>query len=254
VAEQEARRRFEVEQRVAALGIALPEAGMTPQQVAQAWAKAEVARAHAPEVAEFWDQQARTIGVDPEEVRAQWWREHGSTREDPGAYRAAMVGLGAEGAAAVADADRAHAQDLEEAAERERRAGRADDHDQLAADSAAGRSPEGSPQQVEAIGDAVQAEADAQQHHDRADTLDARAADVDGDAGRREPSAARDEGAAESVPASPGVWQDGHPSARLAGKSYGVAPGRGTAPARRRSRSGGQGMAAAKQREHGLDR
>jgi len=122
VAEQEARRRFEVEQRVAALGIALPEAGMTPQQVAQAWAKAEVARAHAPEVAEFWDQQARTIGVDPEEVRAQWWREHGSTREDPGAYRAAMVGLGAEGAAAVADADRAHAQDLDEAAERERRA------------------------------------------------------------------------------------------------------------------------------------
>ncbi len=204
VAEQEARRRFETEQRVAALGIALPEAGMTPQQVAQAWAKAEVARAHAPEVAEFWDQQARTVGVDPEEVRAQWWREHSSPREDPGAYRAAVTGFGAEVAAAVADADRAQAQQLEEAAERERRAGRADDHDQLAADSAAGRSPEGSPQQ----------------HHDRADTLDARAADVDGDAGRREPSAARDEGAAESaVPASPGVWQDGHPSARLAGKS-----------------------------------
>ena len=185
VAEQEARRRFEVEQRVAALGIALPEAGMTPQQVAQAWAKVEVARAHAPEVAEFWDQQARTIGVDPEEVRAQWWREHGSTREDPGAYRAAMVGLGAEGAAAVADADRARAQDLEEAAERERQAGRADTRDQVAADSAAGRSPGGSRLQLEAAGDAVQAEADAQQHDDRADTLDARAADVDGVAARR---------------------------------------------------------------------
>ncbi len=34
VAEAEARRRFETEQRTAALGIALPEAGMSPQQVA----------------------------------------------------------------------------------------------------------------------------------------------------------------------------------------------------------------------------
>ena len=186
VAEQEARRRFETEQRVAALGIPLPEANMTPQQVAQAWAKAEVARAHAPEVAEFWDQQARTVGVDPEGVRAQWWREHTPTREDPGAYRAAVTGLGVEVAAAVADADRAQAQQREEAAERERRAGRAD--------------------------------------------------------------------GVESLPVSPGVWQDGHPPARLAGQSYAVAPGKGTAPARRRSRTSGRGMAAAKQREHGLDR
>jgi len=225
VAEQEARRRFETEQRVAALGIALPEAGMTLQQVAQAWAKAEVARAHAPEVAEFWDQQARTIGVDPEEVRAQWWREHSSPREDPGAYRAAVTGLGA------------------------------DTRDQITANAAAGRSPDGSPQHVEATGDAVQAETNAEQHYDRADTLNARPADLDGDAARQEPgSEIGGDDAEKSVPASPGVWQDGHPSARLAGKAYGVPPGKGTAPAPRRSRSGGRGMATAKQREHGLDR
>jgi len=166
-----------------------------------------------------------------------------------------MIGLGAEGAAAVADADRARAQDLEEAAAREGQAGRADTRDQVTADSAAGRSPEGSPQQLEATGGAVQAEADAQQHDDRADTLDARAADVDGDAARREPGAeVGGAGVQQSVPASLGLWQDGHPSARLAGKAYGVQPGRGTAPARRRSRSAGQGMAAAKQRERGLDR
>ncbi len=47
---------------------------------------------------------------------------------------------------------------------------------------------------------------------------------------------------------------DGHPSARLAGKAYGVPPGKGTAPARRRSRTSGRGMAAAKQRGHGRDR
>jgi len=251
VAEQEARRRFETEQRVAALGVALPEAGMTVQQVAESWAKADVARAHAPEVAEFWDQQARTIGVDPEEVRAQWWREQGSPREDPGAYRVALTGFGAEGAAAVADADRARAQDLEQAAERERHAGSADDRDQVAADTAAGRAPAGSWEQEEATGDAVQAEADAQQHDDGADTLDARAADIDGTASRIE---AGGDGAQQSVPASPGAWQDGHPSARLAGKAYGFPPGKGVTPARRRSRSAGLGMAAAKQREHGLDR
>ncbi len=221
------------------------------KQVAESWAKAEVARAHAPEVAEFWDQQARTIGVDPEQVRAQWWREHSSPREDPGAYRAALTGLGAEAAAAVADVDRAQAQDLEQAAERERHAGSADDRDQVAADTAAGRAPAGSWEQEEATGDAVQAEADAQQHDDWADTLDARAADIDGTASRIE---AGGDGAQQSVPALPGAWQDGHPSARLAGKAYGFPPGKGVTPARRRSRSAGLGMAAAKQREHGLDR
>ena len=255
VAEQEARRRFETEQRVAALGIALPEANMTPQQVAESWAKAEVARAHAPEVAEFWDQQARTVGVDPEEVRAQRWREHSSPREDPGAYRAAVAGLGAEVAAAVADADRAQAQQLEEAAEREHRAARADTRDARDADTEAAHAPADSLERQEATAGAVQAESGAQQHHDPADTLDARAADLDGDAARRERGAeVGDDDAGQSMPASPGVWQDGHPSARRAGKSYGVPPGRGTAPARRRSRGGGQGMAAAKQREHGLDR
>jgi len=246
VAEQEARRRFEVEQRVAALGIALPEAGMTPQQVAQAWAKAEVARAHAPEVAEFWDQQARTVGVDPEEVRAQWWREHSSTRADPGAYRAAVTGPGAEVAAAVADADRAQAQQLEEAAEREHRVGRADTRDARDADTEAAHAPADSRGRQEAMAVAVQARSDAE-HQDRADALDGRAADLDGDTVRHEPSA--DAG----VEASPGVWQDGHPPARLAGQSYAVAPGKSTAPARRRSRTSGRGMAAAKQRGHGLD-
>jgi len=253
VAEQEARRRFESEQRVAALNTPLPEAGMTPAQVAQSWAQADIARAHAPEVAEVWDQQARRVGVDPEQVRAQWWREHNTPREEPAAYRVAMTGLGAEGAAAVADADRTHAQDLEEAAERQRRAGRADTRDQVTADAFAGRSPDGSPQQEAATGDAAHAEAAAQQHLDRADTLDARAADLEGAAARHEPTAEGD-AAQESVPASPGVWQDGHPSARLAGKAYGIAPGKGVTPARRRSRSMGRGMAAAKQREHGLDR
>ncbi len=85
-----------------------------------------------------------------------------------------MVGLGAEGVAAVADADRAHAQDLEEAAEREHCAGRADTRDQVTDAATAGRLTEGSPLQVEATGHAVQTEADAQQHDDRADTLDAR--------------------------------------------------------------------------------
>ena len=248
VAEQEARRRFETEQRVAALGIPLPEAGMTPQPVAQAWAKAEVARAHAPEVAEFWDQQARTVGVDPEEVRAQWWREHSSPREDPGAYRAAVTGLGAEVAAAVADADRAHTQDLEEAAEREHRAGRADTRDARDADTEAAHAPVDSPQREDATATAVRAGTDAERHGQRADVFDGRAADLEGGA------SASGEGGVESFPVSPGVWQDGHPPARLAGQSYAVAPGRGTAPARRRSRSGGQGVAAAKQREHGLDR
>jgi len=252
VAEQEARRRFETEQRVAALGIALPAAGMTPQQVAQAWAKAEVARAHAPEVAEFWDQQARTVGVDPEEVRAQWWREHTPTREDPGAYRAAVAGLGVEVAAAVAEADRAQAQQREEAAERERRAGRADTRDARDADTEAAHAPADSLERQEATAGAVQAESDAEQHRARADVFDGRAADLDGDAAPS--SSAGGEGGVESLPVSPGVWQDGHPPARLAGQSYAVAPGKSTAPARRRSRTSGRGMAAAKQREHGLDR
>ncbi len=87
-----------------------------------------------------------------------------------------------------------------------------DDRDQVAADCAAGGLPGGSPLQVEATGDAVQAEAGAQQHHDRADTLDARAADVDGDTARREPGAeVGGDGAQQCVPALPGVWQDGHP-------------------------------------------
>jgi len=210
VAEQEARRRFETEQRVAALGIALPAANMTPQQVAQAWAKAEVARAHAPEVAEFWDQQARTVGVDPEEVRAQWWREHSSPREDPGTYRAAVAGLGVEVAAAVADADRAQAQQREEAAERERRAGRADTRDARDADTEAAHAPADSLQRQEATAGAVQAESDAEQHRARADVFDGPAADLDGDAA---PSAsAGGEGGVESLPVSPGVWQDRAPS------------------------------------------
>jgi len=85
----------------------------------------------------------------------------------------------------------------------------------------------------------------------RADVFDGPAADLDGDAA---PSAsAGGEGGVESLPVSPGVWQDGHPPARLAGQSYAVAPGKGTAPARQRSRTSGRGMAAAKQRGHGLD-
>ncbi len=194
------------------------------------------------------------MGVDPEEVRAQWWREQGTPREDPAAYRVALTGLGAEGAAAaVAAADRAQAEDLEQAVERERRAGGADVRDELAADTAAASAPAGSreQEQEQATGAAAQAEAGAQRHDGRADTLDARAADVDGTASRIEAGGAEDE---RAVPASPGVWQDGHPSARLAGKAYGVPLGRGTTPARRRSRGGGQGMAAAKQRKHGLDR
>jgi len=222
VAEQEARRRFELEQRVAALGIPLPEAGMTPEQVAQAWAQADVARAHAPEVAEFWDGQARAVGVDPDQVRAQWWAEHDQTREDPGVYRVAVAGLGVEGAGAVTDADRALAEDLQAAAGRERR----DGQDEI-------REHHG-------------AEADV----DRADNLGARASDLEATAAHEVDTDVGD----GASPTSLGAWQQGHPSARLAGKAYGVAPGRGVAPARRRSRSGGAGMAAAKQREHGLDR
>lgn len=208
VAQAQARRRFEVEQRTAAVGIALPGAGMSPQQLATSWAQADVARAHAPEVAELWDNQARAVGVDPEQVRAQWWAEQRSRREDPGADRAAIAGLGADGAAAAV-ADRERTQDLQEAGGAQRR---------------------GDP--LDASGDGRTAEC-----HGTANGLRAGGAE-DG----------------RVVPASPGAWQEGHPSARLAGKAYGVAPGRGAAPARQRARGGGAAMAAAKQREHGLDR
>jgi hypothetical protein len=250
VAEAEARRRFEAEQRVAALGIPLPEAGMTPEQVAQAWAQADVARAHAPEVAEFWDDQARSVGVDPDQVRAQWWAEQGQPREDPGAYRVAVAGLGVEGAGAVADADRALAEDLQAAAGRERRDGHDDIRVQHGAETDVDRAPAGSELRSDAAAEAVNAEDAAARHLDRADDLGARSSDLESTAAH-EVNMEVDDGVS---PASPGAWQQGHPSARLAGKSYGVPPGRGTAPAQRRSRNAGAGMAAAKQREHGLDR
>ncbi len=250
VAEAEARRRFEAEQRVAALGIPLPEAGMTPQQVAKAWAQADVARAHAPEVAEFWDGQARAVGVYPDQVRAQWWAEHDQPREDPGAYRVAVAGLGVEGAGAVADADRALAEDLQAAAGRERRDSHDDIREQHGAEADADRASTGSELRSDAAAEVVNAEDAAARHVDRADDLGARSSDLEATAAHEVNMEVDD----DVSPASPGAWQQGHPSARLAGKSYGVPPGRGAAPARRRSRNGGAGMAAAKQREHGLDR
>ena len=251
VTEREARRRFEVEQRTTALGIALPESGMSPEQLATSWAQADVARAHAPEVAQFWDARARAAGVDPEQVRAQWWREQGAARqENPSAYQAAVNGLGREGTGLVADADRTRAEDLQAAADQERREGDTEIDHQRDAEAEADRSPDGSPAHEEATASAHVAQDAAEHHLDRADTFDKHSEDVKATAAHQ-PSTETELGA---PPASPGAWQQGHPSARLAGQAYGVPPGRGAAAGRRPSRGGGRGLSTAKQREHGLDR
>lgn len=242
--EGEARRRFEVEQRTQALGIPLPTADMSPQQLAESWAKAEVARSQAPEVAEFWDARARAAGVEPADVREQWWhQQQAPAGEDPAVFTAAVAGLGAEGAAAAADTDRARAEDLQLAADRETAAGDRAAADRADAERDAAVAQPGSDEEQQTQVRAVDAETEV----DQRDTTAGRLAD---DSEHLQASAVEHEVAATS----PGVWQDGHPPARLAGQAYGVRPGRGASTGRSTSRSSGRGLAAAKQREHGLDR
>ncbi len=255
-AEVEARRRFGAEQRMAALGIPAPQTGMDPREVATEWAKAEAARAHAPEVADVWDRKAREVGVDPDAVRDQWWRQQeqaGRARaERPEVFNTALAGLGMETAGAIADADRAQAEDLEQGARREQDAAAAHTRDVAGADRDAAQAQPGSEQQHDATANAVSSERDAGTHHDRADNLHVGAEDLRAHA--EDVEEAGPPAGAETVPAQPGVWQDGHPPARLAGKAYGVELGRGTRTAKQRGRSNGRAMTAARQREHGLGR